>query len=135
MPITTPQAAAQAVMASEDLPEPVQLVQRLTGSPEAVQHLAAALADYLRSPVLYTCQTLAAEVQCSPEAIGRAIRAGELQATRRAGKYVIEAEDAAQWARTGHRPRVRARCSPRPRIRRGADTPGSLALLPRHSTG
>jgi len=111
--------------------DPLALSRRLTGSREAVEHLAETLAEHLRPPLVYTCRTLAAEVECSPEAIGRAIRSGELPASRRAGRWLIAADDAAEWARTGDRPAVRARPD-----RPGADrptatgsTPGSLALL------
>ena len=66
----------------------------------------------------------------SDAAIGRAIRTGELPASRRAGKWLILAEDAAKWAATGDRPRVRARRDlPERTPARPRETPGSLALL------
>lgn len=107
------------------------LCRKLTGEREAVEHLAEVLAEHLRPPTLYTCQSLAAEVGCSPEAIGRAIRCGELPATRRAGRWIIRAVDAELWAETGERPAIRARRDRPGRGRRkaGVETPGSSALL------
>lgn len=109
----------------------LDLARRLTGDREAVAHLAQYLAEHLTPPLVYSCQSLAAEVGCSPEAIGRAIRSGELAATRRAGRYVIRAEDVDEWVRTGNRPRLAERRD-RPggaRPAKPADTPGAVAIL------
>lgn len=117
-------------MTAHDHLDPLVLARKLTGDRQAVALLAEHLAEHLRPPLTYTCKTLAAEVECSPEAIGRAIRTGELPASRRAGKWLILAEDAAKWAATGDRPRVRARRDlPERTPARPRETPGSLALL------
>lgn len=117
-------------MTSVDHLDPLVLARKLTGDRQAVAHLAEHLADLVRPPLIYTCRTLAIEIECSTEAVGRAIRTGELPASRRAGKWLILADDAAKWAATGDRPRVRARRDlPVRAPGRSQETPGSLALL------
>ena len=53
---------------------------------------------------LHTTASLAAELGTSERTIRRAIEAGELPATRRAGRWVMTTEDVCQWARSGLQP-------------------------------
>lgn len=67
---------------------------------------------------LHTTASLAAELGTSERTIRRAIEAGELAATRRAGRWVMTTEDVCTWARSGGKPtRRRNRRSDFPRGR------------------
>lgn len=67
---------------------------------------------------LHTTASLAAELGTSERTIRRAIEAGDLLATRRAGRWVMTTEDVCEWARSGREPtRRRTRRSDLPRAR------------------
>lgn len=49
-------------------------------------------------PAVYTCATLAAELDCTPRAVRAAIERGELAAVRSGRGWVIASEAVARWA-------------------------------------
>lgn len=94
------------------------LLGAIESDPGALSRLRALAAP---ARTLHSTATLAAELEVSERTIRRAIEAGELPATRRCGRWVIVADDACAWARSGRAPTIRARTStlPPPRPRQG----------------
>lgn len=86
-----------------------ELVETLRVDPRVRACLAAAL-ELTPERTLHTTATLAAELGVSARTVVRAIEAGELAATRRAGRWVMTVEDVREWARSG-RPSSRDRAA------------------------
>lgn len=76
------------------------------------ERVAARLVDQLpdsrRSPVAYTVDTLAAELGISPRAVRAAVARGDLDAVKRAGRWIIPASSVECWANTGAQKPVKA---------------------------
>lgn len=108
--------SSRARRPSDDL---AALVAQLEAEPEVRAQLAALLGAVV-ARTCHTTASLAAELGTSERTIRRAIAAGELVASRRAGRWVMTVEDVRDWLDRGRgssaAPRRR---SPGAGVRRG----------------